>query len=83
MPVIALTMIVKTIETSHTPANSDMTRATGFFTIRKRRLSGFINPRKFVCSLRHGFQRVVATGASLYPWQNSLFHSGRIATENT
>jgi len=44
LPVIALTTIVNTIKTSHIPANTDMTRATGFFTIheRKRKLPGFI-----------------------------------------
>jgi hypothetical protein len=35
-------MIVNTIRTSHMPANTDMTRATGFFTIHERKLSGFI-----------------------------------------
>ena len=52
---IALTMIVKTIETSHTPANSDMTRASGFFTIRKRRLSGFITLESLYVPCGTGF----------------------------
>jgi len=37
LPVIALTTIVNTIKTSHIPANTDMTRATGFFTIHERK----------------------------------------------
>ena len=55
MTVIALSMIVKTIETSHTPANSDMTRASGFFTIRKRRLSGFITLESLYVPCGTGF----------------------------
>jgi hypothetical protein len=35
-------MSVNTIKTSHMPANTDMTRATGFFTIHERKLSGLI-----------------------------------------